>query len=91
MAEDLEASSQIDHKKKHKLGKDSSEFKAEYKTSKDAIGGLSPFRFREQLSAIKSKTPEEYETILHCIHEAKLNVKLYSLLFTGMTLGFTYW
>ena len=91
MAEELEASSQIDHKKKHKLGKDNQEFKAEYKTSRDAIGGLSPFRFKEQLSAIKSLTPEEYETILHSLHEAKLNIKLYSFLFTGMTFGFTYW
>ena len=45
MAEELEAQSQIDHKKKHKLGKDSEEFKAEYKSTKDAIGGLSPFAF----------------------------------------------
>ena len=45
MAEELEAQSQIDHKKKHKLGKDSEEFKAEYKSTRDAIGGLSPFAF----------------------------------------------
>jgi len=45
MAEELEAQSQIDHKKKHKLGKDSEEFKAEYKTTRDAIGDLSPFNF----------------------------------------------
>ena len=64
MAEELEAQSQIDHKKKHKLGKDSEEFKAEYKTTRDAIGGLSPFNFTNQLADIKSMTPEEYETIL---------------------------
>ena len=47
MAAQLEEQSQIDHKKKHKLGKDSGEFKAEYKTTRDAIGDLSPFRFKK--------------------------------------------
>ena len=81
----------MDHKKRHKLGKDSEEFKAEYKTTRDAIGDLSPFKFKKQLADIKSLTPEEYETILLSLHEAKLNIKLFALFFSGAALSFTYW
>ena len=88
MAEDLEAQSQIDHKKKHKLGKDSEEFKAEYKTARDALGDLSFLNFSED---IKNLTPEEYETILLSWHEAKLNSKLYSFFFASLAFGFSYW
>ena len=91
MAERLEAQSKIDHQKKHKLGKDSEEFKAEYKTTRDAIGDLTPYNFRKQLAEIKSLTPEEYETILLSLHEAKMNAKLYAVTFAGLAFGFTYW
>ena len=81
----------MDHKKKHKLGKDSGEFKAEYKTTRDAIGDLSPFRYKQQLAMIKRVTPEEYETIMSCVHEASLNVKLFGCSFAAATMGFSYW
>ena len=47
MAAELEASSDVDHKKKHKLGKDNEEFNQEYKSTRDALRGLSPFRFQD--------------------------------------------
>ena len=40
---------------------------------------------------VKSLTPEEYESVLDSINEFKLNAKYYSLSFTGLALGFTYW
>ena len=36
-------------------------------------------------------TPEEYETVLLSLHDAKLNAKLYASAFTLGALGFTYW
>ena len=36
-------------------------------------------------------TPEEYETILLTLHEAKMNAKLYAFSFATFALGFTYW
>ena len=47
MAAELEKSSDFDHKKRHKLGKDSQEFKEEFKSTREAVKGLSPFRFQE--------------------------------------------
>ena len=91
MAAKLEAEADIDFKKKHKLGKDKEEYKAEYKTTRDALRELSPFDFKRQLQDIKSLTPEEYETILRGLEEVKLNAKLYSCVFMSAALGFTYW
>lgn len=59
----LEQAADIDFKKKHTKSNNDEEFKAEYKTTKDALKELSPFHFRQQLQTIKSLTPEEYETI----------------------------
>ena len=73
------------------MGKDSQEFKQEYKTTREAIGGLSPFRFREQLKVIKSMTPEEYETVMLAINEFKLNMKVYATIGVLTTMSFSYW
>ena len=75
----------------HKLGKDNEEYSAEYKTTRQALGGLSPFNYKNQLKEIKSMTPEEYETVLLCLHETQTNMKLYAMGFTAVTLGFSYW
>ena len=40
---------------------------------------------------MKGLTPEEYETLLRCTSELKTNVKYYTTMFVGMSLGFTYW
>ena len=91
LAAKLEAEADVDFKKKHKLGKDQQEYKAEYKSTRDALGGLSPFDFKRQLREIKSLTPEEYETILRGLDEAKVNAKMYACAFTSAAVGFTYW
>ena len=52
---------------------------------------LSPFALGRQLENIKNLTPEEYETVMRSLYEAKLNCKLYATLFTAATLCFTYW
>ena len=91
VAAKLEAEADVGFKKKHKLGKDKEEYKAEYKTTRDALRGLSPFDFNRQLQEVKSLTPEEYETILRALAEVKLNAKLYACCFAGATLGFTHW
>ena len=49
VAAQLEAEADVGFKKKHKLGKDKQEYKAEYKTTRDAMRGLSPFDFNRQL------------------------------------------
>ena len=91
MAAQLEAQSNLDHKKKHKLGKDSDEFKAEYKTTRSVIGDLTPFGISKFLEETKTYTPEEHETIMRCYYEAKLNMKLYALGCSAAMLSFAYW
>ena len=36
-------------------------------------------------------TPEEYETVLECLNEFKINAKYYSFIFGSLAIGFTYW
>ena len=81
----------MDYKKKHKLGKDQSQFKAEYKSTRDALKEFSPWQWRKQLQYVKGLTPEEYETCLRSTEELKANVKYYSFGLIGMSVGFTYW
>jgi hypothetical protein len=40
---------------------------------------------------VKGLTPEEYETCLTSIAELKKNIKLYTVGFMTLSLGFTYW
>ena len=40
---------------------------------------------------VKGLTPEEYETVLDSLRELKANCKTYTIGFTAMALGFTYW
>ena len=40
---------------------------------------------------MKNLTPDEYETMMMSVEEAKVNMKLYSAFFTTLGLGFTYW
>lgn len=87
----MENDADLDYKKKHKLGKDQSQFKAEYKSTRDALKEFSPWQWRKQLQYVKGLTPEEYETCLRSIEELKANVKYYSFGFLGMSVGFTYW
>lgn len=87
----LESDADLDYKKQHKLGKDKDQFKAEYKSTRDALKEFSPWQWRKQLDIVKRLTPEEYETCLRSIEELKSNIKYYSLGFAGLALGFTYW
>ena len=91
VAAQLEAEADVDFKKKHRLGKDKEAYKAEYKTTRDALRGLSPFDFSRQLQEVKGLTPEEYETILRSLQEVKMNAKLYGCFFAGAALAFTHW
>ena len=91
MAAKLEAEADGDFKKKHKLGKDKEEYKAEYKTTRDALRELSPFDFKRQLDEVKGLTPEEYETVLRALEEVKMNAKLHACAFTTAAVGFTHW
>lgn len=43
----LEQAADIDFKKKHTKSNNDEEFKAEYKTTKDALKELSPFHFKQ--------------------------------------------
>ena len=95
----------MDFRKKHKLdpskksgdeegddpqvGQDS--FKKEYKSTRDALGEFSPFRWRHQLLQIRNFTPEEYETLEDCIFELKTNIKCYSFFSLLGFLSFNYW
>ena len=73
------------------MGKDQSEFKAEYKSTRDALKEFSPWQWRKQIEYVKGLTPEEYETVLRSLEELKANVKCYTVGFAGLSLAFTYW
>ena len=47
LVKEMEDLADIDFKRKHKLGKDQSEMKAEYKSTRDALRELNPFRWRQ--------------------------------------------
>ena len=91
LAAKLEEEANIDFQKKHKLGKDKEEYNAQFKTTKDAFKELEPFNIKKQLFEIKSMTPEEYETILRCLEEFKVNAKMYAFLFSFAAVSFSYW
>ena len=44
--DELEKAADFDFQKKHKLGKDSKNMKAEYKSTRDALRELNPFRLK---------------------------------------------
>jgi hypothetical protein len=87
----LENDADLDYKKQHKLGEDESQYKAEYKSTRDALKEFSPWQWTKQLEYVKRLTPEEYETCLRSIDELKLNIKYYSVGFIGLSIAFTYW
>lgn len=87
----FEQAADIDFNKKHTKRNDNEEFKAEYKTTKDALKELSFFTYKTQLQQIQALTPEEYETIILCIDELKVNSAVYALQFGAATAAFAYW
>lgn len=87
----MQQASEVDFKKKHTMANNNESYKAEYKTSKDAVNDLSPLNFRAHLEETKKLTPEEYETILNTITEFKANAKLYSLTFGLTAFAFLFW
>ena len=88
----------MDFKRKHGLKESTANtapggdnFKKEYKSSRDALGEFSPFRWRQQWTLIKNFTPEETETLERCMTEFKKNTKYYFYIFGTSTVAFSYW
>ncbi len=87
----LEADSDLDYKKKHRLGKNKEGPKEEFKSTRDALKEFSPWQWRKQLDYIKGLTPEEYESVLYSLNHLKYNCKVYAIFFAGLGLTFSFW
>lgn len=82
---------EADYKKRYTLDDKKKTFKKEYQSSREALNEFSPFQWKKQMKYIANLTPEEYETVLQNIDDWKSRSYLWSGVFGGLLVGFTYW